>query len=354
MRVSLSRFSGPMLWGTSQAGGTLLLASSAWMVSGLTSSPFLNGLFPAVGALPVLLNLKLRQSGYWLQVFGIGLLLVFSFFYGEDKTTKLSLLIVSFLTIFIYGIGQEISTVPLQKNIITSSGASMEKLQIGQEVGVLAGNIMTAILFPAVRQFIPALVLMLPMAQFLRRSKVTSQSTIPQSQPSKTLNFNRLCLMQGLVLGSLFGMLALWVREIDGGKCFDFAMVLVAYAIGRSLVSFVPKMPGTMRYILIVILLALIQLIPIPWISIAMFTAIGALVSASDFSLVEGIDSVADLPSRWQILQNSSALGGLAGSLALGIICEIFGLKVALVFVCIGFALLAFASSRHKRVTASS
>ena len=48
--------------------------------------------------------------------------------------------------------------------------------------------------------------------------------------------------MQGVVLGSLFGMLALWVREIDGGKCFDFAMVLVAYAVGRSLLAFVPKM----------------------------------------------------------------------------------------------------------------
>ena len=53
--------------------------------------------------------------------------------------------------------------------------------------------------------------------------------------------------MQGVVLGSLFGMLALWVREIDGGKCFDFAMVLVACAVGRSLLAFVPKMQASLR-----------------------------------------------------------------------------------------------------------
>ena len=75
---------------------------------------------------------------------------------------------------------------------------------------------------------------------------------------------NSLCLMQGVVLGSLFGMLALWVREIDGGKCFDFAMVLVAYAVGRSLLAFVPKMQASLCCILMVLLLVSIELIPIP------------------------------------------------------------------------------------------
>ena len=67
---------------------------------------------------------------------------------------------------FLHGVGQEVSIVPLQKSIMASSGVSMRRLRIGQEIGVLFGNLMTAILFPAVRQFIPALALMFPMAHF--------------------------------------------------------------------------------------------------------------------------------------------------------------------------------------------
>ena len=350
MSKSLPRFAGPMLWGTSQAGGTLLLASSAWMISGLTNSPFLNGLMPAVGALPVLLNLKCNHKGYWIQVFGVGLLLIFSFFYSQDQTAKIVLLLATYFTIFIYGVGQETSMVPIQAGIIVTSGVSMKSIQIGQDIGILSGNLMTAIFFPAVRQFIPALILMLPMAQFLRRSRANLETLELQSKLPKKLDFNRLCLIQGLVLGSLFSMLALWVREIDNGKCFDFAMVLVAYAVGRSLVSFVPKMPASIRYILIILFLILIELIPFPWLSITMFAVIGALVSASDFSLVDGLDSVDDIPSRWQVMQNSSALGGLVGSLILGLICEIIGLDFALICVCVGFAMLAIMTSRNNNI----
>ena len=143
---------------------------------------------------------------------------------------------------FLHGVGQEVSIIPLQKSIMASSGVSMRRLQIGQEIGVLFGNLMAAILFPAVRQFIPALALMLPMAHFLHRSSQASDVQESSTPVKKKSESNSLCLMQGVVLGSLFGMLALWVREIDGGKCFDFAMVLVAFAVGRSLLAFVPKM----------------------------------------------------------------------------------------------------------------
>ena len=74
------------------------------MVSGLTSSPFLNGLFPAVGALPALMNLGFRRSGYWLQLLGVSLLLICSFFYGQSQIAKIALLIASFLTIFCMGL----------------------------------------------------------------------------------------------------------------------------------------------------------------------------------------------------------------------------------------------------------
>ena len=59
------------------------------MVSGLTSSPFLNGLLPAVDALPALMNLGFRKSGYWLQLLGVSLLLICSFFMVKVKLQKL-------------------------------------------------------------------------------------------------------------------------------------------------------------------------------------------------------------------------------------------------------------------------
>ena len=239
MSQPLPRLAAPALWGASQAGSTLLLASSAWMVSGLTSSPFLNGLFPAVGALPVLLNLGFRRSGYWLQILGVLLLLIFSFFYGQNQVAKIALLVASFLTIFLHGVGQEISVVPLQKSIISSSGVSMRRLQIGQEIGVLAGNVMTAVLFPAIRQFVPALVLMLPMARFLRRSSQDPDIQDSSNSVNKKSDLNYLCTGFGAWL--FVRNVGVVGEEIDGGKCFDFAMVLVAYAVGRSLVVFVPN-----------------------------------------------------------------------------------------------------------------
>ena len=345
-KSSLPEAAGPLLWGTSQAGSTLLIASSAWMVSGLTSSPLLNGLLPAVAAIPILFNLRFKQRGYWLQVFGVAGLLIFSFFYSQDQTTKLILLIASFLSIFLHGMGQEISMVPIQKELISSSGTNMKKIQVGQEAGILAGNFLTAILFPAVRQFIPAFLLLIPMAAFIAGKRGASKFSQIEERKNE---FNKLCLFQGLVLGGLFGMLALWVREIDGGKCFDFAMVLVAYSIGRALVFAIPQMPPQIRYSLIIVSLISIEILPIPWLSIVMFGIVGALVSASDFYLVDKVNGADDLPSRWQILQNSSVLGGLVGSVGLGALCQALGLDIALLIVIAGFTGLALATRETKK-----
>ena len=48
-----TRIPGSILWGSSQAGNTILLASSGWMVSGLSGSPLLNGILPTLGIIPL-------------------------------------------------------------------------------------------------------------------------------------------------------------------------------------------------------------------------------------------------------------------------------------------------------------
>ena len=78
-----------LLQGSAQAGANLSLAASAWMVSGITASPLLNTLLPALGALPFLLHLKRTARGYWLQIVGVLILLGVSLALkpmGEHKT----------------------------------------------------------------------------------------------------------------------------------------------------------------------------------------------------------------------------------------------------------------------------
>ena len=84
-------------WVSSQAGSSLFLASSAWMVSGLTPSPLINSFIPVVAAIPILINIKERLEGYWLQVASILALLVFSWLYADDAIGNSALVVVSFL-----------------------------------------------------------------------------------------------------------------------------------------------------------------------------------------------------------------------------------------------------------------
>ena len=123
----------PALWVSSQAGSSLFLASSAWMVSGLTSSPLVNSLIPVVSAVPILVNIKERLTGYWLQVASVLALLVASWFYSDSGITQALLLVISFTAIFSYSLGQEISTLPLQKSLTSNSPTRFKLLQVCTE-----------------------------------------------------------------------------------------------------------------------------------------------------------------------------------------------------------------------------
>ena len=336
-----------LLQGSAQAGANLSLAASAWMVSGITASPLLNTLLPALGALPFLLHLKRTARGYWLQIVGVLILLGVSLALkpmGEHKTL---LLLGSFAAVLLFEIGQEISILPLQQQLIVKAGSSMKRLRSSQEIGSLVGNLLAALLFPALRQFLPALVLLLPLA-------VVSSQPAPQASPTSTaikasnpLPWNRSCALQGLVMGGLFALLALWVREIDGGRCFDFGMVLAAYGLGRALSRWTPRLPRSMPYVLICALLLLSQASVPPWFAVLLFVPIGVLAAGSDAALVERMTPLGDEPVRWQVLVRSGAVGGLVGSIGLGLICQVLNLAVALPLVSAGFIALAITQSRR-------
>ena len=337
-------------WTSSQAGSSLFLASSAWMVSGLTPSPLINSFIPVVAAIPILIDIKERLEGYWLQAGSILSLLIASWFYSDDGISKAALVITCFLAIFLYYIGIEVSNVPLQKNIISSSGIKFKTIQICTEIGSLLGAVLTALIFPAVSQFIPALILVLPLASYIYRTKTRITAEITKDEwsalSSSKTTLNPLCFLQGFVLGGLFAVLALWVRVIDGGKCFDFGVILACYFLGKGLVGIAPKFKLKYSYIIVFTLLIACQLIPLRWVSVLLFIPIGMLINSTDLSIASIFSEKDKLLEGWKSFQDQSALGGIAGGLALGSICQVIGLEYALPIVSSGFILLSMLSSK--------
>ena len=340
-----------LLWGSSQAGSSLVLASSGWLVSGLSPSPLVNSLLPVLSAMPLLLPLRRRPTAYGLQLLSTSLLIVVSLAQLHQSLSKTWLLVGSLLAVLLFSLGSELSQLPLQQRLLARSGSSMPQLRLGSDLGALLGNLLAAVLFPAIRQFPPALVLLLPLSGAAWRQagqgSADSSGERPQTPP-----IDRRCSLQGLLFGSLFALLPLWVRVIGAGKCFDFAMLLVAYGLGRSLGAQLPALGAGMRYGLMALLLGSAGIVP-GWGAVLLFTPLGALASASDAQLVANLQ-LADPALGWQILRRSAALGGLIGSLLMGVISQGLGLHWALPLQLLGFAAVALVVSWPARPTAQS
>ncbi len=345
-----SRSAPPVLLGASQAGASLTLASTAWMVSGLTASPLLNSLLPALGALPLLVPLRRTPKGYGLQLLSVVVLIALSLAAGIKTFNPTPLLIGSFVAVLLFGVGQEMSSLPLQRRLLSQKSCSMLRLRRGQDVGALVGNLLAALLFPAIRQFVPALVLLLPLAGVA--ASPTIQGTTaeqPSGEPStgeQHIPWDARCMLQGLVMGGLFALLALWVRQVDGGKCFDFAMVLAAYGLGRIGVGLIPAWHRSLGYLLMAVLLVITQVGVPASLAVLLFLPIGALAASTDAALVAQLERLGDAPLRWQVMLRSGAVGGVVGSIGLGVICQLLTLSIALPLVVAGFLLLAITQLR--------
>ncbi len=83
------------------------------------------------------------------------------------------------------------------------------------------------------------------------------------------------------------------------------------------------------RYLAMALLLIATRWLP-GWGSLLMFLPMGGLAQASDLAQVRGLFHLGDEPLRWQTLARSGAIGGLLGSLAMGLMAQLLGLTVAL------------------------
>jgi hypothetical protein len=323
--------------------------------------------------------------------------------------------VLALLAVLLFGLGLQIAQLPLQRFLVGVQGISMRRLRSGSELGALLGHLLTALLFPigkAVLQFSQALVLLLPLlpAALLSRRRgyrhhslcsgpgpasagsatgftasvanvatvvsvaaVTAAGASAQVEAGAEANraggvsLNWRCCLQGVLFGSLFGLLPLWVRQLGGGSCFDFGMVLTAYGLGRLLAAAGPTgslpfpsalvvaapLPGQWRlhparglpYLLLAFTLAATQWLP-GWGPLVLFLPLGALAAFSDARLVATLDAHSDEPAtdeplRWQVLARSSGAGALAGSLLMGGTAQLLGLPLALPLQVLAFAAAA-------------
>ncbi|MEA5391493.1 hypothetical protein VB738_09505 [Cyanobium gracile UHCC 0139] len=330
-----------LAWSSSQASGTLAIGATAWLLSGLTPSPLVNGVLPALATLPLLLPLPQRiRLGSLFQVLSLLLLLaVAAGLLGRSVLAPL-------LAIALLAVGLRLGQEPLQRLLHGRGGVPIGELRAGAEAGRLAGNLLTALLFPigkALLQFGGALVLLLPLAPLVAalqgggfraerregdaRAAAAAASTAVEPAPWRLEAGG---VLQGLLLGGLFALLPLWVRQQAAGSCFDFGLLLTAYGLGRTgAEAWGLRLPPRLPYLLMAAVLVATQFVG-GWGAVLLFVPFGLLAAVADARLALGVDPAGDLQQNWIVLERSSALGGLAGSLGMGLVAQLIGLGASL------------------------
>lgn len=328
-----------LAWSSSQASGTLAIGATAWLLSGLTPSPLVNGVLPALATLPLLLPLPQRiRLGSLLQLLSLLLLLaVAAGLLGRSVLAPL-------LAIALLAVGLRLSQDPLQRQLHGRGAVPIGELRAGAEAGRLAGNLLTAVLFPigkALLQFGSALVLLLPLAPLVgalqagghreeHRESDAQAAAEPEAATTATepapWRLEPGGVLQGLLLGGLFALLPLWVRQQAAGSCFDFGLLLTAYGLGRTgAEAWGLRLPPRLPYLLMAAVLVATQFVG-GWGAVLLFVPFGLLAAVADARLALGVDPAGDLQQNWSVLERSSALGGLAGSLGMGLVAQLIGL----------------------------
>ena len=329
-----------LAWGSSRAATSLAVASAAWMLSGLTPSPLINGLLPAVVSAPLLLPLPSRpRFGTLLQLLAGLLLLAIA-----ARLMPLPVL-GTFAALLVLSAGAQLVDLPVQRQLTASAGVPMAALRTGAEAGRLVGNTLAGVLFPlgkALLQFSQALLLLLPLVALVSWLRPAPAQPSPDLAPASA-RLEPAPLVQGILFGALFGLIPLWVREQGAGNCFDFAMVLTAYGLGRAAAEALQarlRMAVAPGYVLLAAGLAGTQLLP-GWGAVLLFVPLGLLASSSDQRLIQALGPADDPALRAQRFNRSACLGGLIGSIAMGLVGQAVGLAGVLPLQLLAFLLAA-------------
>jgi len=305
---------------------------------------------------PFLLPLQGRaRLGMVLQLAGVLLLLCVALLRTGPWVgwTLLAAALIAF--------GSRSSLPPLRRWLLAPRRLDLARLRALGDAGAVLGSLFTAALFPLLRslapQFALAGLLLLPAALLVGRPGWTTagdheRATAADPGPvGDTLDLR--CGLQGLLFGAMFALLPLWVRAISRGSCVDFGLVLSMYGLGRPLAPLLgalatarsPRLSqllATGSYAAIALLLLGSRWWP-GWVTVALFLPIGTLAAGSDAALADSLRWDGDPAARLQILERSGALGGLLGSLGMGVAAQTLGLGSARGLIVGGFLVAAFA-----------
>jgi hypothetical protein len=343
-----------LVWFSQRTAQSLAGASAAWLLSGLSQAPLINGLLPALSASTTLLPLRPRAwLGMALQLCGLLLLLVVALKrLGPSPVWPL-------VAVGLVGLGRTASLLPLQRWLLTPRRLSLVWLQRLGDAGGLTGSLLTALLFPLLRntapQFAMAALLLLPGLLLVSSPRFRPPAESAPMSPVAASGLDLRSGAQGLLFGALFALLPLWVRTIGGGDCVDFGLVLAAYGLGRILTLPLP-LPGWSLYAAMAMLLQATTWLP-AWGSTALFVPLGALAAGSDGRLAasltagggEGSVGAADGLAR---IDRSLAIGSLLGSLAMGAGSQLLGLSHARSLIVTAYGLAALVLPRRHIPTA--
>jgi hypothetical protein len=165
------------------------------LVTGLSKSPLVISLLMALATLPALLPLQRRSGGYAAQLVGVVGLIGITVGESSLQIPGAWLVAPALLAVLLFAFGREISQLPLQRQLLGKTGATVERLRIGSEIGAMAGNLLEAFIFPALAQFASALVLLLPLGlSSLQTNQPLNTTTEANSNQTPDLvPFSRRC-----------------------------------------------------------------------------------------------------------------------------------------------------------------
>ncbi|MFZ9346550.1 MAG: hypothetical protein ACO24A_05515, partial [Burkholderiaceae bacterium] len=116
----------------------------------------------------------------------------------------------------------------------------------------------------------------------------SSVVTVTTAQEPTAAPWRAAPLLQGALFGALFGLIPLWVRQEGAGNCFDFAMVLTAYGLGRAAAEALQarlRLAAAPGYLLLAAGVAGTQVLP-GWGAVLLFVPLGLLAASSDQRLI--------------------------------------------------------------------
>lgn len=343
----------------------MAVSATAWMLSGLTPSPLLNGLLPVLTAGASLLPLRPRaRLGFSLQSLALFALLALAFrSWGPGALLPV---VLTLLAMLLWAIGRQLSQESLNHHLLSTLAVPLPVLRGSGEMGRMLGNLMMGLLFPVGRslgQFAAALVLSLPLLPLLGRQRrgLAIATTALGRSPSPSTGLHRGVLLQGMLFGGLFALLPLWVRLQAQGDCLDFGFVLGAYGAGRLVAQAVvaprwfgltgrPLVSG-IQYAAMAVLLLVSQRMP-GLLAVGLFLPFGLLAALRDQALLlscRGADGQIDLAC----FERSGVLGGLCGALAMGLLIQSVGLAWGLPVQLCAFVLAALLLRARPSAVAS-